>query len=116
MRCLFEGAHILRLTVSMTALLPGCSCWPHVIFTRALAIHLTGWACLGSEDATIKTNPARWPGLWGQLIKDIAKDTPSRNRVFVDLLNEPDHAGLTWGIVSPTPGAAVYLVCPVFCC
>lgn len=56
------------------------------------------WLC--SEDATIKTNPASWPGLWGKLVADIVKDPPSKNRVFVDLLNEPDHAGLLWPVVS----------------
>lgn len=55
-----------------------------------------------SEDPTFKTNPGTWPSLWGTIMKDIAADTPSRNRVFVDLLNEPDHAGLTWNDVSLT--------------
>ena len=54
-----------------------------------------------SEDATVVNNPGAWPGLWASLVKDIVADTPSANRVFVDLLNEPDHAAFTWQTVRP---------------
>ena len=55
----------------------------------------------GSEDNTIVAAPDTWPNLWGTIMKDIAADIPSRNHVIVDILNEPDHAGLTWEFVRP---------------
>ena len=54
-----------------------------------------------SEDPTVQNDPNQWVLYWTQLMIDIQKDVPSRNRVMVDLLNEPDHAGYKWDQVSP---------------
>ena len=53
-----------------------------------------------SEDTTAETNPTQWVSYYKQLMKDIASDSPSMMRVIVDILNEPDHASLTWSTVS----------------
>ena len=54
-----------------------------------------------SEDATVQTNPGGWPQMWASLVKDIVADSYTSTRVFVDLLNEPDHASFNWGSVGP---------------
>ena len=48
-----------------------------------------------SEDPSVQ-NPSQWVQYYTQLMTDITADVPSRNRVMVDILNEPDHAGLGW--------------------
>ena len=35
-----------------------------------------------------------WVDVWAQLLRDIAADPPSQQRVMVDILNEPDSRGL----------------------
>ena len=49
-----------------------------------------------SEDSTYVDNPSAWPGMWAALVKDIVADSHTANRVFVDLMNEPDHANFDW--------------------
>ena len=49
-----------------------------------------------SQDPTVKTNPTQWVSYYKQLLTDIAADTPSVNRVIVDIINEPDHTGYAW--------------------
>ena len=49
-----------------------------------------------SEDPTVQNNPTEWVTYYTQMMTDITADVPSRNRVMVDILNEPDHAGYTW--------------------
>ena len=49
-----------------------------------------------SEDTTIVTNPSAWPGLWANLVKDVIADPFTKNRVMVDLMNEPDALKLDW--------------------
>ena len=52
-----------------------------------------------SEDPTVQNDPNLWVQYWVQLMTDITADPVSRNRVMVDPLNEPDHAGYNWGNV-----------------
>lgn len=52
-----------------------------------------------SEDPTVQNDANLWVTYYTQLMTDITKDVPSRNRVMVDVLNEPDHAGLNWSQV-----------------
>ena len=49
-----------------------------------------------SEDPTALNDPNLWVQYWAQLMLDITADPTSRNRVMVDILNEPDHAGYNW--------------------
>ena len=56
-----------------------------------------------SEDPTVQNNPNQWVQYWVQLMTDITSDGPSKLRVMVDLLNEPDHASYTWSTVSSAP-------------
>ena len=49
-----------------------------------------------SEDPTVQNDPNQWVLYWSQLMTDVQKDPRTRNRVMVDLLNEPDHAGYNW--------------------
>ena len=58
-----------------------------------------------SEDPTVQNDPNQWVQYWAQLMTDITADPTSRNRVMVDLLNEPDHASYKWdtvGALMPT--------------
>ena len=52
-----------------------------------------------SEDPTVQNDPNQWVLYWSQLMTDIQKDPRTRNRVMVDLLNEPDHASYSWAQV-----------------
>ena len=52
-----------------------------------------------SEDSTYVDSPSAWPGMWAALVKDIVADPRTANRVFVDLINEPDHANFNWQTV-----------------
>lgn len=52
-----------------------------------------------SEDPTVQNDPNTWVQYWTQLMTDICSDGPSCNRVMVDILNEPDHAGYNWAQV-----------------
>lgn len=49
-----------------------------------------------SEDSSYVDSPSQWPGMWAALVKDIVADRYTANRVFVDLINEPDHANYNW--------------------
>lgn len=42
------------------------------------------------------TNPSGWPYLWQSLVKDLVADPKVKNRLLVDLLNEPDSFGINW--------------------
>ena len=53
-----------------------------------------------SEDPTVQNDPNLWVQYWTQLMTDITADAISRNRVMVDILNEPDHASYKWDTVS----------------
>ena len=52
-----------------------------------------------SEDPTVQNDPNLWVQYWTQLMTDITADPISRNRVMVDILNEPDHASYKWDTV-----------------
>ena len=65
-----------------------------------------------SEDPTVTSNPGGWPALWASLMKDVIADDKTKNRVFVDLLNEPDHAGFRWENVGPNFLFAFVLTTP----
>ncbi|KAK9838511.1 hypothetical protein WJX81_004175 [Elliptochloris bilobata] len=54
-----------------------------------------------SVDNTAVANPQQWAALWAQLLSDIVVDPASKNRVMVDILNEPDARGLGWSGTSP---------------
>ena len=41
-------------------------------------------------DTTAKDNPGQWLSWWQQLLNDVITDPESKNRVMLDLLNEPD--------------------------
>lgn len=53
-----------------------------------------------SEDPTVQNNPTQWVQYYVQMMTDITADVPSRNRVMIDILNEPDHAGYNWAQVT----------------
>lgn len=53
-----------------------------------------------TEDPTLTHAPlSTWVQAWANLTTDIISDIPSKNRVMLDLMNEPDHAGLDWSTV-----------------
>lgn len=54
-----------------------------------------------SEDTTSQIDAGLWVKLYEQLMTDITVDPFLQQRLLIDLLNEPDHAGLTWQTVGP---------------
>ena len=56
-----------------------------------------------SQDSLpLADHPDLWLELWTQLLTDIIADPESQQRVLIDVLNEPDHAGLSWQTVGRT--------------
>ena len=52
-----------------------------------------------TEDPTLTQSMSTWVKYWVQLMTDVVADPTSAQRVMVDLINEPDHAGLNWTTV-----------------
>jgi hypothetical protein len=48
------------------------------------------------EDQTVLENQATWVQDWVQLATAIAQDPISKDRVMIDILNEPDNFGVRW--------------------
>ena len=55
-------------------------------------------------------SPDKWVASWQALARDIGRDPLLRNRVMLDVLNEPDSRGLKWATGHPGGGgmAALY--------
>ncbi|KAK9822485.1 hypothetical protein WJX81_001062 [Elliptochloris bilobata] len=53
-----------------------------------------------SYDTTYQ-NGAQWAALWAQLLKDMIADPAVKNRVMIDIMNEPDARGIKWTGSSP---------------
>ncbi|EIE25045.1 hypothetical protein COCSUDRAFT_46570 [Coccomyxa subellipsoidea C-169] len=54
-----------------------------------------------SFDNTAVSNTAQWLIWWKQLMTDVAALPSTRNRVMVDIMNEPDVLGLRWQGTTP---------------
>ncbi|EIE25050.1 glycoside hydrolase [Coccomyxa subellipsoidea C-169] len=52
-------------------------------------------------DTTAKDNPWQWLTWWKQLLNDVILDPQSKNRVMLDLLNEPDSQYFGWEQAGP---------------
>lgn len=48
------------------------------------------------EDQTVLHNPQQWVQYWVQLVNAISQDSISREKLMIDLLNEPDNYGIRW--------------------
>lgn len=48
------------------------------------------------EDQTVLQSQQQWLQYWVQLVTAISKDPVSRDRLMIDLLNEPDNYGVRW--------------------
>jgi len=48
------------------------------------------------EDQTALNNPNVWVQEYAKLIKDLAADPVVKEKLIVDILNEPDNYGVTW--------------------
>ncbi len=48
------------------------------------------------EDQTVLENPQQWVQYWIQLATAISQDPVSRERIMIDILNEPDNFGIRW--------------------
>lgn len=56
-----------------------------------------------SEDQTVLQNPKQWVQDWVQLVTAISQDPVSKKMLMIDILNEPDHAGIRWEANGNTP-------------
>jgi aryl-phospho-beta-D-glucosidase BglC (GH1 family) len=56
------------------------------------------------EDQTVLENPQKWVQHWVTLATAIAQDPIAKERVMIDLLNEPDNFGLRWEASNQKPG------------
>lgn len=48
------------------------------------------------EDQTALENPQQWVQDWVQLVTAISQDPVSREKLMIDILNEPDNYGIRW--------------------
>lgn len=55
------------------------------------------------EDQTVLENPERWVQLWCSLAYEISQDPISKDKVMLDLLNEPDNFGIHWEATADRP-------------
>ena len=56
------------------------------------------------EDQTVLENSETWVQNWVKLLTAILQDPISKDKIMLDLLNEPDHFGIRWEASNHRPG------------
>ncbi|WP_068470682.1 cellulase family glycosylhydrolase [Candidatus Protochlamydia phocaeensis] len=55
------------------------------------------------EDQTVLQSPQQWVQDWVKLVTAISQDPVSKEKLMIDLLNEPDNFGIRWEASGSTP-------------
>jgi aryl-phospho-beta-D-glucosidase BglC (GH1 family) len=65
------------------------------------------------EDQTVLEDRAKWVSQWKDLVTKISQDPVSKNRVMIDIINEPDEKGIRWDTLTELYVAVMDAVYPI---
>lgn len=65
------------------------------------------------EDQTVLEDRKKWVSQWKDLVAKISQDPVSKNRLMIDILNEPDEKGIRWETLTELYIAVMDAVYPI---